>query len=126
MLDALEEMEVEGVSFTIAMYGPGLNPTYLVMTFDGDIPGGSENLLSSLPAGMFSNADAEIDFSQQVTAEVDGVDYVCVPATNTSVGAELSMCLFAAEGEGGVVLGLASSDLDALMATTQELVAETG
>jgi hypothetical protein len=126
MLDAVGDIEVEGVSFTVAMYGPVLNPAYMVMTFEGDIPGGSEGMLESMPTGMFSDADAQIDFSRKITAVVDGVEFVCVPATNTTVGVEMSMCLFARDGGGGVVLGLASGDLDALMATTQELVAETG
>jgi hypothetical protein len=125
-VEMIEDMEVEGVSFDVGLYGPPLNPAYMVMTFEGDVPSGTEGLLSSLPAGTFSNADAEIDFTKQITATLDGTEIVCAPATNTAVGMDMAMCLFAGGGTGGVVMGIASTDLQALMGTTQELVGELG
>jgi hypothetical protein len=126
MLDAFEQMDVGGVSIEMAIYGPSLNPAYMVMLFEGDVPQDEGDLLSSLPPGLVSGTDAQIDFSQQVTAEVDGTQIACAPATNTAVGMEIAMCLFAGEDVGGVVMSIVSPNVPALMATTQQLVADLG
>lgn len=125
-LGSLQETGVAGVSMEIAVYGPPLNPAYMVMTFEGEIPEDEGGLLSSLPPGLVSDADAQIDFSQQVTAEVEGTQIACAPATNTAEGMEIAMCLFAGDDHGGVVMSIVSPNVPALMATTQQLVADMG
>ncbi len=124
VLGAFDDLEVAGVSMDLAIYGTELAPAYMVMSASGDLGGGAQGMLSTLPTGMFSNAGAQIDFSKSVTANVDGVEYVCAPATNTDAGMNVSMCLYSGDDLGGVVMSFTASDLNALMSTTQDLVAE--
>ncbi len=126
VLDAIGDLEVDGVSMDVAIYGTELAPAYMVMIVSGDIGGDAGDMLGTLPEGVFSDRNVSVDFSSSIRATVDGVGYVCAPAVGADLGTEVTMCLFAGGDLGGIVMSLTPAAVQGLMATTQRLVDEIG
>lgn len=122
VFEALEDGEVSGMSFDIAVYGGELQPRYLVMLLRGDIPAGNaESLLSSVPAGLVGNGQASIDFSEALTDEVDGVEYLCAPAADAASGQTMTMCMFRNDGGVGIVMATTEESLPRMLDLTKQV-----
>lgn len=119
---AIEGMEVGGVSIEVTAYGTEADPRYLVMIFQGDVGDDAGSLLSSLPAGLVGNGQVQVDMDAALTAEQDGVEYLCAPAGAVQGGQRITMCLFQDEGTAGTIVTFTEESLPRMLEVTKGLV----
>ena len=120
MTDMIEEA---GVSVDLALYGGELDPRYMVLTMEGAGVSG-QDLTDQLQQGLPASVGGEIDLSEAIEESVDGVEYVCVPATGqqfAALGGNVGICLYQDGDQVAMTMSLRDDQLYGLMKETQAL-----
>jgi hypothetical protein len=116
-----------GVDMEFAVYGSEINPSYMILTMQGDAVasgGGTGSLTDQFEQGFASGFNAQLDESQAVEDTVDGVYYVCMPAVGQQVSSgvgRLGICLYQDDDMVAMVMSIGDDQLHELLDQTKDL-----
>lgn len=113
-----------GMQLEFAIYGGEFDPLFMIMTMQGDAVAAGGDLSSQFQQGFVSGMGADVDMSAAIEDSIDGVDYVCVPATGaqfSSIGGRVGLCLYQDGDLVAMVMSLKDDQLNALLQSTMDL-----